>query len=73
MNKPPASDSTSEPGELAPCPFCGERLASVIRGVLNNPDYWVVCCHGCRSQGPVAAGSAEAARLWNRRVSWERF
>lgn len=69
MNKPTISDSTASP-EKPPCPFCGSRRI-VINRMLMDAD-WFGHCLDCDAKGPTDMDKAEAARLWGRRIYWER-
>lgn len=52
-------------GELAPCPFCGERRAIVKRS--GRWGYFVSCA--CAAVGPNGASRKEAVERWNARVA----
>lgn len=52
----------SDPLDLKPCPFCGERAALVA----DNGPYLVECVE-CRAAGPRAPYPKKAAEFWNRR------
>ena len=54
--------------DLLACPFCGSaevNNTAITKQGANGFYYWV--CPECVMQGPIAANSTKATKLWNSR------
>ena len=52
------------PGELKPCPFCGERQ---LRTEQAETDGYFIVCEICEAEGPFSWVEATAIASWNAR------
>lgn len=64
----PRDKASSEPAELAPCPFDGGTADIELYGSSSDHETWCAVCRSCACEGPWAKSEGMAARAWNRRV-----
>jgi len=55
------------PGELKPCPFCGNAFAKV--GLDQFYVVWTIYCLHCGSEGPASYSAESAEQNWNTRLA----
>lgn len=53
---------------IRPCPFCGFDDPYFDERLSPEETFIFLVCLECGAEGPVAADTASAAELWNRRT-----
>lgn len=56
--------------DLAPCPFCGDKMPQLRQAAPNifQHQQFEAHCTFCTAVGPAASSKVNAAQLWNRRI-----